>query len=1190
MRNGENSVMYILFSLLLILFSTQSLAVEGYSVGATGPAYAQRTGAIGMIDIRDYGVDCTYTVASSTSSTAVTNALAATGEGKTLFVPSGCMPALASSTTGLTVPVGSSIFCEDSTAGFQVALKRCEGVSAGWMDGAHCSVDADCIDKNGSQSGTCVGSQFAPTPATDYIMLKEGSASALYPINQDTTITITNCTFLAGQWDQFPQCTCSGIGCDDPTGTDNVRESQACRQVCAGGSVAGKGCDVDADCTGGGTCEGRATCSNATNGSANDCFYEAGSAAGGGNITALNFPNTRTILKNVTFKNFRYSSDIVELGDFSEMQQCTQVNTTTTVPYGNVTFGTAGVAALTYENPWAVKVAKLGSSSVVNGGRWFARDGFEPRSGKTNLRISDVRINGRGAGSLVTLPNDSWLSDSYLSTYETGSIGVNTTGNHTTGARIDSSYISAETGIKIDDYGKVSGSLVSVSAEGIVGQVRGEFPSQLRVSDTTVTGFSGVGVRLGAYSQLTGSLIAGSTTTPYRTYSLDGVTILDGSIGAELSSLQQAITGNIFSGSFTAAKRGIWGHFNVNWTGNRVINTNGPGVMPDSAGWHIDGSYFNQGANGYCSDKTATNFMKACTCKTQQCSTGTTPGKNCDDDSVNEDAQCSGSGVCTTLAATDNPYGKYGGTTTQTCYATGEETNGSSNICDSTYSKAECTVSANIQVNGYTASGATMPDDAILAIDRGTAGTGAVAHLIVSDAILAHGGSGAANIQFNDSKRCYHSNVTTATQCKGSGGNTGSTCTGDYDADGTPQCTSTGCLWGDGYCCARFGKLCTSDSDCSTGYTCNQVNTGYGVVTQLSNNYHFSDFQGVDFNLSSGGGIFKNLNINDNTFESSNGIKFPSTASRITTALVNGNNFSTSTDDELQNWANSMGITSNNLGIAPATDQPVGITLWNGPGVGSIGAFEAVEIYGTGTTNMVKQAASSSQVVIGVAIADCATNSTDCKIAGPGSLTTCKTTGTIVAGDPLTMSSTTGTFKKATTGEPIIARATAADSSGYTRCLFVGAPVHGDGVYTGKRLVPILGGTWCDGTSTTPCLDSKNTFPADNTTRYFRAIGTSTAANTEAEFEAILGLPVNLHSASCFLSSGTGASKTRTFTLMKNGSAETGCQITITGDTNGTDTDCTGVSLGSTDTLTWRSEASSSPAATKVQCVIWAAL
>jgi hypothetical protein len=224
----------------LVLFLVPLAAVARAGGGASGVDLSTQS-----------GVTCDGT----SDSTSGINATLSNNAGKTIFLPPGCVPRLASPGAGnasISVPANTHIYCADKTAGFTVVRHRCAG---GDYPDAACASRAECTGTGGSCGYDFGSSIYAPTSGT-FTMFKDAAAGG--------GIWIENCTIWVAQADPYQRCTGTGGKAGNP-----------CRQVCDGAATI-----PGARCENGTTCNGGAGPSNCLH--LSDCGSGGGTGSCGG--------------------------------------------------------------------------------------------------------------------------------------------------------------------------------------------------------------------------------------------------------------------------------------------------------------------------------------------------------------------------------------------------------------------------------------------------------------------------------------------------------------------------------------------------------------------------------------------------------------------------------------------------------------------------------------------------------------------------------------------------------------------------------------------------------------------------------------------------------------------------------------------------------------------------------------------
>ena len=222
--------------------------------------------------------------------------------GRTGFVPAGCVVVVGGPPAGealVTLASHTRIVCENQTATFQVARRRCID---GHVEGAACATDADC-NPSGS-GGRCVGdggvgAVFAPSANGTYTIFKGAAGS----VGQ----RIERCSFRLEGFDGWNRC------------TGGSRDGAVCGQTCAtalhGVRIA---CNADADCAplSAGACEHRDDCANG----GGRCDGAAAAPAGPGRIDPIDFSSaTGALVSDVAVYDQRRGNFTVRVGAHSKV-------------------------------------------------------------------------------------------------------------------------------------------------------------------------------------------------------------------------------------------------------------------------------------------------------------------------------------------------------------------------------------------------------------------------------------------------------------------------------------------------------------------------------------------------------------------------------------------------------------------------------------------------------------------------------------------------------------------------------------------------------------------------------------------------------------------------------------------------------------------------------------------------------
>lgn len=306
------SAFFALAAILLCCEASTAALLDGGN-GYTGP----------QLDVRSLGVGCAY----SQNDTATLRAALETGgsaAGKTLFVPSGCKILLGSPGAGDSVAdlaSGTTIECEDSTAGFVLARKACSDASD--TPGAACTADNQC------RNGTCDpdysgGDSFAPTETSTYTVF--GAAGGT------TSPAIKRCgiwvnggsgdsTAMGGAGKRWGYC--------DGAGTSVTGEG--CYNACdaASGAFEGFACLTNGDC-GVGACTARAGNCKANGGACTVISYATNwGASGAGKILPIAWGSaTGAVVEDVTIYDHRRGDYSISVGSLGRVERASNIGDT----------------------------------------------------------------------------------------------------------------------------------------------------------------------------------------------------------------------------------------------------------------------------------------------------------------------------------------------------------------------------------------------------------------------------------------------------------------------------------------------------------------------------------------------------------------------------------------------------------------------------------------------------------------------------------------------------------------------------------------------------------------------------------------------------------------------------------------------------------------------------------------------
>lgn len=255
----------------------------------------------------DIGLHCD---GSANDTATLRSALEAGGRaaGKTLWLASGCKVLLGSTGADpIDLAPSTSVVCEDQTAGFALARRRCTG---GALDKVACDADAQC------QGGTCslydadAGGSFAPDAGTTYTLFRAGSSTG--PGGQ----RIIGCSIWVNQA-QGDSTSLGGNGIETGYCVGGANDGKTCFQTCdaASATFAGVSCNAPgaADCGGAsGSCQNRSQCAEG-GGTCTSIPYDVSrGASGAGGINPIDFGNAlyASVVRDVVIWDHRK-------GDFS---------------------------------------------------------------------------------------------------------------------------------------------------------------------------------------------------------------------------------------------------------------------------------------------------------------------------------------------------------------------------------------------------------------------------------------------------------------------------------------------------------------------------------------------------------------------------------------------------------------------------------------------------------------------------------------------------------------------------------------------------------------------------------------------------------------------------------------------------------------------------------------------------------
>ncbi len=311
------------------------------------------------VNVRDY-IDCAMTQ----DNRSVIAALVGTGgvaAGKTLFLPSGCKALLSSpgaGSTALDLASNTQIQCEDATAGFALARRRCTG---GSLNGVACDADAQC------QGGTCslydggTSGSFAPTSGSTYTVI--GAAA------NTSGQAIVGCSIWANQT-QGASTAMGGDGIETGYCSGGTNDGDTCFQTCDTGDAtwAGMACNASGatDCgSGSGSCQNRSQCATGGGTCVSIPYNVSRGASGAGAINPIDFSNsTSARVENVRIWDHRKGDFAIASGTGTS----SRVIDSSTVGITTDTKSATGFGLTSYNaNRFVTYGIKAGANSRIRG-------------------------------------------------------------------------------------------------------------------------------------------------------------------------------------------------------------------------------------------------------------------------------------------------------------------------------------------------------------------------------------------------------------------------------------------------------------------------------------------------------------------------------------------------------------------------------------------------------------------------------------------------------------------------------------------------------------------------------------------------------------------------------------------------------------------------------------------------------
>lgn len=389
--------------------------VPKYNTGGTITWESDSGGGAHEVTASSLGLHCAY----SANDTATLRAALESGgaaAGKTLFIPSGCKILLGTPGSGDAVAElasGTTIQCEDASAGFVLARKSCSAVSD--TPGAACENDAQCT------GGTCdpdypAGGSFAPTSSDTYTLF--GAASGA------SNIALRRCSVWANGASKdygYRGGTGKRWGYCDGSGPTDVL-GQGCVTTCnsSSGVLYGLACTADSDCGGN---VGRACVENAgtckTNGGACTAvpYTTAWGPSGKGKINLVDFSNaTYATIDGVNVYDHRRGDFTFKTGtagmvrdSHTDLETPSAAQVDTWIGYAfnpSVTTGIVAGSSTYLENSsgsgWDAGVETLGWNTLIDvTGGGYGASSESTWTGPTGLLISSAGVEAYGfrAGS-----------------------------------------------------------------------------------------------------------------------------------------------------------------------------------------------------------------------------------------------------------------------------------------------------------------------------------------------------------------------------------------------------------------------------------------------------------------------------------------------------------------------------------------------------------------------------------------------------------------------------------------------------------------------------------------------------------------------------------------------------------------------------------------------------------------------
>jgi hypothetical protein len=547
----------------------------------------------------DFGVDCT---GSRDTTAALKTFLETVAAGRTARFPSGCRPLVASPGAGgaaLVLASGTTIRCDDHSAGFFLARRACSG---GRYQGAACTADADCsycghdcedarcaADAGGDSQPDAV---FAPRAGETYTLLASAKGAA--------DVRVEGCAFFTNQVDRFARCSavpsrpCAQV-CDDAANLPG----QACETTdcsagtpgtctafggygsrCVGGTQDGQRCCKDAGHPSG-TCLAATDCSDGT-ATSPTCTLASGAPSGPGRIAVVDFATaTRAVVSDVVVYDLTMSPAVVRVGPFGQVRDadlglhaCPGIATSGPLAgWCHALYAAGPVIAI--DNG----IVATGGGAIIRHASMLSKTGVVAMGGRTDARdvIDAVTVPVAPGSHSLNEPNGQQPLASDDGIIASGVALVTNS----------SVRVASGTGIRVGDGSQVrSNSVTATAGNGIV------TAQGATVAFNEVTVDTGRGIDIGASSTVLANRVNARRGTDRN---LCGV-------GIYVDGRQVAVEANLVSACYAVYEDVAEGSLDETIQNNRLLGGQGAKVTIFGAGTRLDGNnmYWGSGATGLC--------------------------------------------------------------------------------------------------------------------------------------------------------------------------------------------------------------------------------------------------------------------------------------------------------------------------------------------------------------------------------------------------------------------------------------------------------------------------------------------------------------------------------------------------------------------------------------------------------------